>query len=104
RRRCLERLATEAGTRGDHPQAVTWWRALAAADPVSSRAAVGLIRALTAAGDRAAALQFARVHTELVRAELDSPPDAAVSTLVAELRHAPDRVAPDLRPRPAAAS
>jgi TolB-like protein/DNA-binding SARP family transcriptional activator/Tfp pilus assembly protein PilF len=103
RRRSLERLATDADARGDHSQAVTWWRALAAADPVSSRAAVGLIRALTAAGDRAAALQFARVHTELVRAELDSPADAAVTALVAELRHAPDPVAPDSRLRPGVA-
>jgi TolB-like protein/DNA-binding SARP family transcriptional activator/Flp pilus assembly protein TadD len=86
RRRCLERLATEAGERGDHSAAVRWWRDLAAADRLSSRAAVGLIRALSLAGDRAAALQFARVHEGIVRSELDSAPDPAVAALEAELR------------------
>jgi len=86
RRRCLERLANDAGTRGDHVASLKWWRELAAADRVSSRAAAGLIRALSLAGDRAAALQFARVHEEIVRAELDSLPDPAVTALVAELR------------------
>ena len=39
----LESLAAEAAARGDHPAAVRWWRRLAAAEPVSTTAAVGLI-------------------------------------------------------------
>lgn len=86
RRRCLERLATDAAARREYAQSVEWWRALASADRLSSTAAAGLIRALTAAGDRIGALQFARVHEEIVRAELDVEPDASVTSLVNELR------------------
>jgi DNA-binding SARP family transcriptional activator len=39
----LESLAMAAADRGDHPAAVRWWRRLAAAEPVSTTAAVGLI-------------------------------------------------------------
>lgn len=85
-RRSLERLAVEAGERGDDRDAVESWRRLAAADPVSSRAALGLMRALARSGDRAAALQFARIHEDIVRAELDVPPDPAVTALVGQLR------------------
>ena len=88
-RRCLEQLANQAAASRDYAQSVTWWRALIAADPLSSRVAIGLIRALTLVGDRGAALQFARQHDEIIRAELDSTPDPAVLALVAELRVAP---------------
>ncbi len=98
RRRCLERLASEADARQDRTGSVKWWRAVAAADPVSSRAAVGLMRALSAAGDRGAALQFARVHEELVHAELGSAADPTVAALVRELRAATEHVR-DVAPR-----
>lgn len=39
----LEALAGEAATRGDFGAAVRWWRRLASAEPVSARAALGLI-------------------------------------------------------------
>jgi len=53
----LEDLACRAAARGDGKEAVQWWRKLAAQDPLNARVAVGLMRALVAAGDRAGALQ-----------------------------------------------
>lgn len=82
----LEALATGATARGDPAAAVRWWRRLAAADPVSTRAALGLIEALVAAGDRAGALQFAGVHATLVRQHLETEPDAAVEQWIVRLR------------------
>ena len=105
RRRCLERLATDADERGESAPAVEWWQALAAADRFSSRAALGLLRALVVAGDGVAALHFARVHEEIVRSELESEPDPKVSAFVAELRQRRiDPAGPALRRLPAEAA
>jgi serine/threonine-protein kinase len=82
----LESLATAAAARGDPPAAVRWWRRLAAAEPVSTTAAVGLIEALVAAGDRPGALQFAGVHCTLVRQHLESEPDPEIETWIGRLR------------------
>ena len=82
----LESLADTASRRGDHSGAADWWRRLAAHDPLSARFAMGLMRALAQAGDRAAALEHARVYQELVRAELESEPDPEVTDLAKELR------------------
>jgi DNA-binding SARP family transcriptional activator len=82
----LRRLAEQATSAGNAAEAVRWWRALSAADPVSGRVAVGLMAALAAAGDRAAALQHARVHELIVREQLDTAPDEAVSAFASELR------------------
>ena len=82
----LEALAAGAAARGDHAAAVRWWRRLAAAEPVSTRAALGLVESLVAAGDRAGALQFAGVHAALVRQHLDTEPDPAVEHWIARLR------------------
>ncbi|MGH7719309.1 MAG: hypothetical protein ACREON_10755, partial [Gemmatimonadaceae bacterium] len=54
--------------------------------PVDSQAARRLIAALAAAGDRAGALQQARVHEVLLREQLDLSPDPAIVALVARLR------------------
>jgi TolB-like protein/Tfp pilus assembly protein PilF len=82
----LEALATEASSRGDRRRSVEWWRRLAELDPLNSHVALGLMNALVAAGDRSAALQFARVHESLVRQDLGATPDAAVTTLARRLR------------------
>src|SRR5687768_9098026 len=58
----LESLASGASARGDVHGAVSWWRRLAALDPTSSRVALGLMHALATTGDRAGALQYARLH------------------------------------------
>ena len=98
----LEALAAAAGARGDHPAAARWWRRLAAAEPVSTRAAVGLIESLVAAGDRAGALQFANVHATLVRQHLETEPDPAVEQWIARLRSGdvPVPAAAPAAPRP----
>lgn len=82
----LEGLAVDAESRGDVRDAVHWWRRVALSDPLSSRNALSVMRALVAAGDRAAAVQHARVHAGMVRAELDVEADAAVLTYAEELR------------------
>ena len=82
----LEQLARAADARGARDEAVGWWRRLQAADLLSGRAAVGLMLALDAAGDRAGALQHARVHETILREEVGSPPDPAVTALAARLR------------------
>jgi Tol biopolymer transport system component/DNA-binding SARP family transcriptional activator len=82
----LEKLARQATERGDLADAVGWWRKLAGQDPLNARVALGLMRALVAAGDRAGALQHARVYEVLMEQELDAPPDREVVALAAELR------------------
>ncbi|AHG89219.1 transcriptional activator domain-containing protein [Gemmatirosa kalamazoonensis] len=82
----LDRLAAEATQRGDAAGAVRWWRALAAQDPLSARAALGLMESLAAAGDVGAALRHARVHATLLAQELDLPPDPRVLALETRLR------------------
>ena len=82
----LESLAAAATARKDPAAAVRWWRRLAAAEPVSTTAAVGLIEALVAAGDRAGALQFAGVHATLVRQHLEAEPDPEIEAWITRLR------------------
>jgi TolB-like protein/DNA-binding SARP family transcriptional activator len=84
--RALEQLAVAAAERGDLAGAVGWWRRMAAAEPLSTRAALGLMRALDASGERAAALQHARVHELMLAEEIGDEPDPTVSALAAELR------------------
>jgi adenylate cyclase len=87
--RALEALAERAAAEDDSRTAVAWWRRLAAAEPLSARAATGLMRALDAAGERSAALQHAHVYQQLVADEVGGPPDLLVAELVARLKHAP---------------
>jgi Tol biopolymer transport system component/DNA-binding SARP family transcriptional activator len=82
----LEKLAKRSEVKGDWPEAVGWWRKVAAQDPLNARVALCLMRALVAAGDRAGALQHARVYEVLMEQELDAPPDRQVVELAAELR------------------
>jgi serine/threonine-protein kinase len=82
----LEALAGAAARRGDLAMAAEWWRQLAAADPFNSRFAVAYMEAAAATGDRAAALQFARAHEQLIRKELDADADPAVAEAAARLR------------------
>jgi Tol biopolymer transport system component/DNA-binding SARP family transcriptional activator len=82
----LEKLAKRSEAGGDWPGAVGWWRKVAAQDPLNARVALCLMRALVSAGDRAGALQHARVYEVLMEQELDAPPDRQVVELAAELR------------------
>ncbi len=93
----LERLATAAAT-GEYSHAAAWWRRLAALDPLNSRVALGLMKALAAAGDRAGALQAARVHESLLREELGVALDPAVVELTERLRAEAERSPGPRRP------
>jgi DNA-binding SARP family transcriptional activator len=85
-RDALRRIAGAASSAGDLAGAVDWWRRLAGEDPLSASVALELLRALDATGDRPAALAFARVYENLVRSELDSPPDPSFVAIVDKLR------------------
>jgi DNA-binding SARP family transcriptional activator/TolB-like protein len=82
----FEKCALACEARGDHASAVTWWRRLAANDPVNARVAVRLMRALAAAGDRNGAIRHAAIHEALVQEHLELPPDVEVMRLAEELR------------------
>lgn len=84
----LDRLAQGADAASDYRRAVLWWRKLAQVDPLSSRNATGLIRALMNAGDHAAALQHAERYEAIVGEELGTSVGPSVATLVAEVRRA----------------
>jgi DNA-binding SARP family transcriptional activator len=85
----LEQLARQVAGRGEHGAAVTWWRRLAAQDPLNSRTAIELMEALLAAGDRNGALQHARIYEALVEQELELPPDREVVALAERIRRLP---------------
>ena len=104
RARALEALAERAEREGAAVDAVQWWRQLAAQDPWSSRIALRLMRALDSAGERAAALQHARVHAQLLEDELGLTPDADVLAFVNELRTRQEPALLSLPARPTALS
>lgn len=97
RARALEALA---GDSNDPGEAVRWWRLLAADDPYSSRIALQFMRALERAGERAAAVQQARIHATLVREDLGVEPDAEVHALADRLRAAAAAVPAPAQPPP----
>lgn len=85
-RDALEQLALDADRRGDRAGAALWWRRLAALDPTNARATIGLMEALAASGDRAAALRHFHVYTALLEQELHAEPDPVVVRLAERLR------------------
>jgi serine/threonine-protein kinase len=82
----LEAVAETSEGKGEWGAAVGWWRRLAAIEPGNGRIALRLMLALDAAGDRAGALQHARVHAAVLREEFDAEPDPEVVGLTARLR------------------
>jgi DNA-binding SARP family transcriptional activator/TolB-like protein len=84
--RALESLARVARADGDARMSVAWWRKLAAIEPLNARVTVGLMDALAVSGDRAGAIQHARVYELLVEQELDLPPDKDVLAFAERLR------------------
>jgi DNA-binding SARP family transcriptional activator len=82
----LDQLGREAEDAGRFEDAVTWRRRQAESDPFSSRAALGLLKALSAAGDRPGALAYANVYENFLRAHLEVEPDPAIAEFVATLR------------------
>ena len=92
------RLARAAEGVGDFTAAAHWWRRAAAAEPLSGRVALSLMKVLAESGDVSAAIQHARVHDAVVKGELDSPADDAVLAFAEELRRG-EYVPPPRAPR-----
>lgn len=82
----LERLAMAAHERGDAGAAERWWWRLQMLEPLNSRFALGLMRAMEAAGDRPGALRHARNHVIRLRDELGVDADEALTTHMEQLR------------------
>src|SRR5690348_4409134 len=74
----LETLAAREESTGQMRAAVEWWRRLSQIRPLDSGIALRLMQALAAIGDRGGALQHAHIHEQLLRAELEIAPDAAI--------------------------
>jgi TolB-like protein/DNA-binding SARP family transcriptional activator/tetratricopeptide (TPR) repeat protein len=87
--RALEALARRAEDSGDPVAAIRWWERLSLHDPYNSRAVVGWMEALTAAGDPGNAIQVARAHERKLLEELGLPPAPEVSELTRRLRERP---------------
>jgi DNA-binding SARP family transcriptional activator len=85
-RGALEKLSSEATTRGEHRVAVDWSRRLLELDPLSSHAAVGLMTALDQAGERSEALRCGEAYGVLVRSELGADPSPELSQWVEQHR------------------
>ncbi len=83
----LERVAEHAARSGDGHGVVAAWRGLVALDRLSARHALGLIRALAAAGDRPGALRTAAAYEALVQEELGIPLEPSIATFVRSLRN-----------------
>jgi DNA-binding SARP family transcriptional activator/TolB-like protein len=82
----LEELAGTLEAAGDFRAAVELRRRLAALFPLDAAIAVSLMTALARSGDRAAALQHAKLHAALLREELGLEPDPVVEALAATLK------------------
>ena len=87
--RALEELAERDERAGRTREAVEHWRRAAVQDPLSSRVALRLMRALDAVGEREAAIRHARIHSQLVEQELAAPPAPEVAAFAESLRSAP---------------
>ncbi len=86
--KAVETLAERAQLAGDGPAAVEWWKRAANADPFNTRATVGLMRALAAAGQGPEALRIARLHEALLERELQVSPGADLAAAVEAVRTA----------------
>lgn len=81
-------LAMAATERGDLRQAATWWRRAAELNPFDPDITVRLAETWAAMGDRAAAVQHAERHQDLLRTELGLTADPRVVRLIDQLRRA----------------
>jgi predicted ATPase/DNA-binding SARP family transcriptional activator len=84
--RSLNSLAEAAEERGEWSRAVERWRDLASEEPYNARVTLRLMRALDNVGDRAGALQQARLHTLQLQQEFEAGPDPDVVALADRLR------------------
>jgi DNA-binding SARP family transcriptional activator len=87
--RSLETLAEAAEEREEWSRAVERWRGLVTEEPYDARVTLRLMRALERVGDRAGALQQARLHASLLQQEFEAGPDPDVVALADRLRTEP---------------
>lgn len=95
----LDALARAAEEAGHLDEAVAWRRRQAAADPLSARVTLALLRTLADAGDTTAALKHAGVYRALVRERLGAEPDPEVRTFVDGLKERGPQAPPGGRPQ-----
>ena len=81
----LETLAVRAHAAGELAASLSWRRKLAESDPLSSRVAANVVRALILAGDRPSALQYATSYRRRVKEDLGVEPDPEIRSLIASL-------------------
>jgi DNA-binding SARP family transcriptional activator len=81
-------LADRANAAGDASSERRLLERLVEHDPLDAKAVSRLLKCLIATGDRAEALQLARVYEMRMREELDLPPDDIVLQVLANLRRA----------------
>lgn len=98
----LERLAEGAEAAGATREALGWRKRLAAIRPLDTAATVALMTTLAQAGDRAGAIQHARLHETLLREQFGLEPDPQVTELAARLREPSSWQTAPLAPAPAA--
>ncbi len=82
----VEHLAAQAE---DPAEAVRRWRQLADHDPYSSHVTLELMKALVAAGDRAAAIHVEVKHSSLLNTDLEAAQDPEVTEFARTLRGEP---------------
>ncbi|MGH7629835.1 MAG: BTAD domain-containing putative transcriptional regulator [Gemmatimonadales bacterium] len=82
----LDRLAQRAEAAGQAREALECRKRLAAIRPLDASTAVALMTTLAHTGDRAGALQHARLHETLLREQLGLEPDPVVASLAERLR------------------
>lgn len=83
--KALEEWARTCSERGDHGAAVDAWQRLTDTDPFNDRFALGLMKALESAGNRAGALRHAQEHEDRLRAELGVEPADVVRDFASSL-------------------
>ncbi len=81
----LDTLAVRAHAAGELAALLSWRRKLAESDPLSSRVAADVVRALMLTGDRPSALQYATSYRRLVKDDLGVEPDPEIRSLIASL-------------------
>jgi DNA-binding SARP family transcriptional activator/Tfp pilus assembly protein PilF len=88
----LESLGERAEAQADFVAAAGWWRKRQDVDPTNSVVAARLMRALDAAGERAAALRHAQLHAAVLQHEFELPPDPGIAALAEDVRTRPPAV------------
>jgi DNA-binding SARP family transcriptional activator/tetratricopeptide (TPR) repeat protein len=96
----LRTLAQRSATIGNVAASVHWWRRVVAVEPLSASGALGLMQALVSAGERAAALEHARLYQATINAELGVALDDEVREFVERLRRPSAAVVPAIPSAP----